>query len=334
MSNFWDHEDQEQTSEYEMLHDEVEEAERIAEAYAQMPEIIEASDEELEEILESSSFDLDDGESNVIYNARLRLEQARLYEMLVNHDLFEGVEADPSAIKIVQNELKHYIVKRLEMLMGLRQPVSKPLETEFEPPFNDVEVDFLKQLAYKGTNGRSIEGEPVRAAPKKQTIKPVGALPSSVKKPLKSLGKPTQQNKTKQKISESRPKKTVNSQPIVSRTQKVKKTPENKPSNKIKGGTLNVREMTNKEAEAIAKQDIAETKNKKKWKHMTTKEKIAEIKRVNDKHTRKVSSGASLPFPTPEQLEMQYQTQQQQAFNTKGGRAISVIIDEVLKNKS
>ncbi|HXF28340.1 MAG TPA: hypothetical protein VN457_00695, partial [Chlamydiales bacterium] len=116
-------EDDDTVSDYDLIAEDAQKAEELAEEYAAKPSVVEADEEQLEEIAEESAFELNHNESNVIYNARLRLEQAKLYELLINHNLFEGVDASEQAIKNVQNELKFYIVKRLEILLGIREPV-------------------------------------------------------------------------------------------------------------------------------------------------------------------------------------------------------------------
>ena len=41
--------------------------------------------------------------------AQVRLEQGRLYQMLLKHDLFDGVDADARAMKNVQNEIREFM---------------------------------------------------------------------------------------------------------------------------------------------------------------------------------------------------------------------------------
>ena len=67
--NFWDDQEEESLSEYDLL-EEAQETEELADQYAQQPTVIEAQEEELEQIEEESHFELDREESNIIYNAR------------------------------------------------------------------------------------------------------------------------------------------------------------------------------------------------------------------------------------------------------------------------
>ncbi|HLD91640.1 MAG TPA: hypothetical protein VI911_11635 [Patescibacteria group bacterium] len=291
MGNFW--ENQDTISNYEMLGDN------------SQPEVISItpfhniSHQVVEEIQEESAFELDEQETSIVYNARLRLEQARLYEMLINHNLFEGVSADQQAIQNVQNELKEYIVYRLEVLLGLR--ALKPQATEIQSQFNEIEVDFLKQLAYKGTRGVSIQ-----ATQQPSDIKPVQTTP--VVNKLKSLSNIP----TKPTIQPIEVKPTI--KPAAKTTTKLTKTVNKKPTNsvrqKIKADGLGERRLTPQEAEAIAREDLKISQNRKKLSEMTPKEKAQEILRVNERHA-KIEPTNKVPLMTPEQIEFHYMKQQQ-----------------------
>lgn len=341
MSNIWD---EDTVSEYELLADDAEEAERIAEEYDKAPEVVEPTEEEVESIVEEAAFELDDEESNVVYNARLRLEQARLYEMLINHNLFDGVDADPRAINIVQNELKHFIVKRLEILMGLRQPVIEKAKeiAEVDLPFNDTEVDFLKQLAYKGTLGKSAQGQPLQSTTKSNpSLNPLSSKKSSNQ--LKSMSKSSAPHKKKvepepepeeepEHTPQPPPKKKAapKKQQPKKTAQKNKSTQQNKPQQKAKpaqkskvnsAGVMAKRDLTKKEIEELAKQQLAEEQKsgKKDWADMTKKEKMQRIREVNAKYARPKPKDM-LPMPTAQELEARYQ--QREALNSnRGGRS-------------
>lgn len=311
MNNFW--EDEEPLSQYEMMKDNIDHAEQIAVAYENSPEIVEAPQEVLETIVEESAFELDNQESNVIYNARLRLEQAKLYEMLVNHNLFEGVDADQRAIEIVQNELKHYIVKRLEILMGLRAPEPTRIvsnENSLQNAFNEVEIDFLKQLAYKGTLGRSVNNAPA-------TLNTLASKPSVQQAPkvntLKSLAAPKVQTKIKPQVRNESLKTNLatNSDSAASLSSgKPRRKPVRggipKTKKKLESGLM-PRELTPQEAEELAKQDLAEQLQRKPWGKMNAQEKAAELRRVNEKYKKKTKVQGALRMPTPEE-KLRYYT--------------------------
>ena len=310
MANIWD---EEAVSEYELIAEDAEKAEELAEAYNSTPVVNEATDEILEEIAEQSSFSLNKKESNVIYNARLRLEQAKLYEMLINHNLFDGVDASLEAIDNVQNELKVYIVKRLEILLGLREPVVRVETTVAQLPFNNIEIDFLKQLAYKGTLGASENGIPVTPKiEKKQIVKPLVASKQSTPVKLKSLAIPKKKAGVQKEVFEVQihetktpPKQQVKMQPTQKATGK--QTP---PSAKIRASGMG-RELSEQEAIALAKLELTNNPQTKPFHEMTAKEKANRIREVNEKHKRPATTNKMVAMPSTNELEMKYLTQQQ-----------------------
>lgn len=96
----------------------------------------------------------------VLKNARLRLEQGKLYEMLLKHNLFEGVDAEPKAIANVQKELRAFIKERLEVLVGLRpDPRLKPAQqmSEAVAGLSDVEMQVLKEFLGKAVGSKKTE---------------------------------------------------------------------------------------------------------------------------------------------------------------------------------
>jgi hypothetical protein len=180
-------------------------------------------DEELEEIVAEvpkrevqTAYKLNPKQHNTVSEAVVRLEQARLYDMLIKHDMFEGVQADPIAIAKVKKELKDYIVERLEILLGIRQEKSKTKEVlSVELPFNEIEIQFLKDLSLKGTKGASASGETAKASITPiqkpiQVLQPSGGLKSL--KPMTVEVKPVVE-----------PKKPVNA--YISTLMEAKQTP-------------------------------------------------------------------------------------------------------------
>jgi hypothetical protein len=104
-----------------------------------------------------------DDEQDIVNNARTRLEQGRLYEMLINHNLFDGVNADPKAVSRVEKEIKEFITERLEILLGMRAEKERiEREVGYQSPFNDVEVQALKMMAATVTKGASSKAEPTK----------------------------------------------------------------------------------------------------------------------------------------------------------------------------
>ena len=307
MAKIWD---EDSVSEYDLIAEDAQKAEELAEEYAAAPTVVDADEEELEEISDESAFELTNTESNVIYNARLRLEQAKLYELLINHNLFEGVDASPQAIKNVQNELKFYIVKRLEILLGLREPVVRVATAVAESPFNDVEVDFLKQLAYKGTFGKSTSE--AQEQPQRQAIRPATPAPAKLKSLAPSQPKKIEPPKQEVKAKQPAPKAPVKQAAPAAPAKKAApgKQPAKKaaPQPDLKTG-IAPRPMTPAEAEAIARADL-KTASKKPFHEMSDDEKLAKIREVNERNARPKATG-QVPMPSANELEMKYMTQQQ-----------------------
>lgn len=167
---------------------------------------------EYEEIDEDSfsldAFDDFEEEKNIIDNARIRLEQGRLYEMLIKHDLFDGVDADPKAVSNVQQEIKGFIMERLEILLGMK--AEKEVEVhKVESQFNDMEVQALKMVASKVTQGQSAKAPEIKKEP--SPFAPVKEKPKS--KGLNAIGKnsnktaPALKPKTKKKVVKQQPKR-------------------------------------------------------------------------------------------------------------------------------
>lgn len=147
--------------------------------------------------------------SSVLSDARLRLEQGKLYELIMNHDIFQGVEADERAVKHVQRQIRNFAKEQMEIMLGMRQesPKVQPLSVD-NFPFNDLEVEALKALASAATKGATMApeaqtfsgveqprqapkvglntiGTPKKAAP--AAPKPMAAKPAAPKAPAKPL---------------------------------------------------------------------------------------------------------------------------------------------------
>lgn len=137
------------------------------------PPLDEQDEEFLENLLEEEDF------SSVLNDANLRIEQGRLYQMIMNHDLFEGMDADVKAVQNVQKEIRKFARERMEIMLGMRQEQAAA-PANVASPFNDLEVDILKKIASKATNGATESPEAnqvaaaVREVPKRQTLNPIG----------------------------------------------------------------------------------------------------------------------------------------------------------------
>jgi len=172
-------------------------AEKIKEARALAAQQPIEEDYDLDELTEQVSQDDDDDDfTEVLSDARLRLEQGKLYEMVMNHGLFDGVEADPRAAKSVQKQIRKFAKEQMEIMLGMRQEQTLANNAIVSSPFNDLEVTILKKLASAASKGATESEEaqvqtptPVQAQPqKKKTLNSIGNKPQAKPQP-KSIQK-------------------------------------------------------------------------------------------------------------------------------------------------
>jgi hypothetical protein len=155
----------------------------------------------LDELTEQVSLDDDEDYSEVLSDARLRLEQGKLYELIMNHDLFNDVDADPRAAKSVQKQIRKWAKTQMEIMLGMTPDPSSQPASFISSPFNDLEVTVLKKLASAASKGatESEEANTVSAPPapvvkKKTTLNSIG--PSKTKpqvqptKPIQKKAEP------------------------------------------------------------------------------------------------------------------------------------------------
>ena len=230
--------------------------------------------------------------SSVLTEARYKLELGRLYEMLMNHDIFQGAEADDKAIKYVTKQVRTFAKEQMEIMLGMRQAESKVqalAATDF--PFNDLEVRTLKALAATATKGATAAPEvqqftvsggqaPVRAT--------TGLRPITVKK-AQSASAPAQ-----------RP------QPAAPAPQK--KPLQNAPAAPIKRMNPQIEQILAEEGVSLEEIDKTFDPNYKPLeKHPSTLPETEVIKRNKAASAGKmVKNPAAIPMPTAEQEEFHH----------------------------
>ena len=147
--------------------------------------------------------------AELMSDANLRLEQGRLYQMVLQGDIFAETNADPRAIKNVQREIRKFVRERMETMLGIRQEQIK-METIVSSPFNDMEVTVLKMLASKMSKGATEQQQnvvpPTSAQPKKDGITSISGnlRPQATAKlpetpPIKAAPKPQAKPQQQQK---------------------------------------------------------------------------------------------------------------------------------------
>lgn len=202
----------------------------------------------------------------VMSDANLRLEQGRLYQMVLQNDIFADTNADPRAIRNVQREIRRFVRERMETMLGIRQEQAA-LQPIISSPFNDTEVTVLKMLASRMSKGESEKTNspaPIMPViPKKDGINSIsGNLRPQTSTPLKANPKP---------IPKSAPKE--QKKPIAQAAPKVLEPTLTKP----------IEEMT---PEELVQHDKAALERRAKLKSALPTNLV--------------------PHPTPQQLEMLY----------------------------
>lgn len=142
----------------------------------QAPQTLTPDDEEFLEAVLNDEYDEDVDNEQVLADANLRLEQGNLYKIIMNHDLFGGVEADERAVNNVQREIRRFARERMEIMLGMR--VEKQATQVVSSPFNSMEVEALKLLCAKMTGGQSKnlpEAPTAPVAPRKVTLNPISS---------------------------------------------------------------------------------------------------------------------------------------------------------------
>lgn len=142
-------------------------------------------------------FPLDDEEEDytaILADANLRIEQGTLYKMIMNHNLFEGLEVDARAVDNVTREIRRFAKERMEIMLGMRQEAVK--ESIVSSPFNDLEVTILKRVASAASKGATESPDAnktaavVKSAPKREGLTPIGNPPKPAQKPVPATKTP------------------------------------------------------------------------------------------------------------------------------------------------
>jgi hypothetical protein len=232
---------------------------------------------ETEEIIEEEDF------SDVLTDAHLRLEQGSLYKMIMNHNLFEGLDADPKAIQNVQKEIRGFVKERMEVMLGMRKETATVEHLEINFPFNALEVTTLKALARTATKGATDHSdnfvpevkrvtEELDTVPKKRTLNPLSGSTA--------------------------PKKAVS---------QVKKPLPAKPTAPLKRTRLDLTIDQIAAEEGIPRELLEENVpglGGKSPSEMTESEILERNKMIAKRRTSQVKSNSALPMATPEQQEM------------------------------
>ena len=156
----------------------------------------------------------DQNTAEIMSDANLRLEQGRLYQMVLQGNIFADTNADPKAIRNVQREIRKFVRERMETMLGIRQE-QVAQETVVSSPFNDLEVQVLKMLASKMSKGeteKTAQQQPTGPSsppptPKKDGITSIsGSLRPQATTPLRREAKPATNQAPKPAPAKAAPK--------------------------------------------------------------------------------------------------------------------------------
>ena len=192
-------------------------------------------DDQIDQVFEEME-DVESGNQTIMNEALSRIEQASLYQVLLNHNLLSPGSARQEILDKVQNEIKGFVLDRLEILLGMKQNLS-PVTVKAELPFDDEEINALKALA-----SRVLRKEP---APVSQpTVSPVSALPSIKMAPVIT---PVEAKKVPTPVAPMQKKKSAPI-PEAKESKKPVKKPEGNPSMNV-----DLSNVSPEEAEEILK---------------------------------------------------------------------------------
>lgn len=160
------------------------------------PKVEEPEQFEVEELVEELLEEEEDF-SDVYADANLRLEQGSLWKLIMNHELFDGVDADPKAMQNVQRAIRRFAKEQMEIMLGMRRETAQVEHLNIDFPFNSLEVEVLKKLAFTATKGATENSdnyvptvtkvmEEVSVVPKRQTLNAIGSTRKVQPKPLQS----------------------------------------------------------------------------------------------------------------------------------------------------
>lgn len=226
----------------------------------------------------------------VLTDANLRLEQGTLYKMFMTHNHFEGVDADPRAIQNVKKEIVKFAQERMEIMLGMRKETAVVEHLEIEFPFNALEVNILKQLAYAATNGASENSD--RYVP--EVTRTTEEVPTIGKKP------------TLNPISRTSPKKAPRQEPQKATLQKRNPLP-NRAAAPVKRTKLDqtIDQIAREEGipRELLEEDIVGIGGKPI--HEMSENEILERNKIAAKRRNtQVRSSKALPMPSIEQQQM------------------------------
>jgi hypothetical protein len=248
----------------------------------------------------------DEDDSAVLSDAALRLEQGRLFQMIMSHDIFQGMDADPRAVRNVQRQIRKFARESMEVMLGMRQSnVAQTPAPQVASPFNEMEVQALKMLAAKVTGGKS-EQPQAQIAPKAPAKKEITPITGSTKaaQTLAPIAPKPQAPKP-----QPQPQKPLQSKPVAPIQRQAPATPQ--------------------EAAMAEINAVMDGKLTKKIEEMTSDELLEHNRKISERQAaRKAKATNALPMPSAYQEEMLHTERVANA-----APAVSAIVAALNQNK-
>lgn len=107
--------------------------------------------------------------------ATARIEQGNLYKLLIDNDIFEGVNASPDVLQKVRKEIVQFATMRLEILLGIRKVERRNTVASSSVSLDEEEVMLLKGLLgkVKGKEANAVSVAPNRTSTEPVKLKPI-----------------------------------------------------------------------------------------------------------------------------------------------------------------
>ncbi len=112
-------------------------------------------------------------EYSIASEALIRIEKAKLYELLLRNELFGDDAGDADAVQQVTDEIKEFVLARLETLIGMRSG-NESVSTPSKLPWNQQQIAVLTQLADRVL---SKENQPIVNTPPKPSVNTINRQP-------------------------------------------------------------------------------------------------------------------------------------------------------------
>lgn len=127
-----------------------------------------------------------EGEYPIASEAIVRIEKAKLYQLLLQNELFGEDAGDWQAIEQVTDEIKAFVLGQLETLIGMRNG-NEPIVAPARLPWDTKQIQALTIIA---DTLIAKDTQPIVPTPSKPSVKTINKSPSPVYTPPKAKPQP------------------------------------------------------------------------------------------------------------------------------------------------